>query len=103
METKKSNTQLKAELDKVKKRLALLQNEDEEDEEEKDEGTENKEEDLKKQISKYKRQIRKKDCEVEDAREEKNKLLKDNLEHIPTIRNLNDRLVIIAETCQDIN
>ena len=38
---------------------------------------------------------------MEVIREEKNKLLKDNLEHIRTIRNLNDSLDLLKKTVVD--
>ena len=102
-EFKKENKQLKEELEKTKKRLALIQNEDDEIEEEKEGDTEsiNKEEESKKLISRLKRQIKKKELELEDIREEKLKFLKENLEQTRTIRNLNDSLELLKKTAID--
>ena len=72
------------------------ENEDAEvDENSKDGKDENKEEALKKEVSKCRRIAKKKDREIEIIREERNKALQDKLEQVRTIRNLNDSLDLL--------
>ena len=96
---------LKEKLAEMKKRCNLLE---EEDEKEADEVANadslngiNPEEILKKQLDRYKRQVRKKEREMEELREQKNKLLQDNLEQKQTIRHLNSSLDLMKITIVD--
>ena len=67
------------------------------DENSKDGKDENKEEALKKEVSKCRRIAKKKDREIEIIREERNKALQDKLEQVRTIRNLNDSLDLLKK------
>ena len=84
--------ELKLSLQKMKK---LLENEDEEDET-KDDSNTNKEEELRKQLAKSKREIKRKELELDEVREEKNKLLQNNLDQKQTIRHLNNSLDLLT-------
>ena len=91
--------ELKLSLQKMKK--VLENEEEEEDGEPNPEQDVNKEDELRKQLAKSKRELKKKEFELDEMRQEKNKLLQNNLDQKQTIRHLNNSLDLLTISAVD--
>ena len=74
----------------------------EQDDDGNDDVMENDVEKMKKELGKYKRQVKKLEKDSENLKREVNQEKNENLQHTRTIRNLNDHLDNLKRTCHDI-
>ena len=97
---REENRKLALKLKESEKRCKELQEEEDSwcaaaGEKEEEENSGNQVETMKKELIKYRRMNKRKEQEIEVVREERNKALQEKLEHVRTIRNLNDSLDLL--------